>query len=393
MKILVVTNLYAPDERGGYEVLCRQVVERLASRGHDVVVLTTGRAMPPGAVRVRRDLALTEPFTEAPTLRSRRSRTVSARNRAATAAALREEQPDVVFFWSQRRLTLGPALAAQMLGWPRLFTLNDPWPCAYAPRAVAASPKALASALLDRTWWRECTTERLEPCPSVAISRSLQRELVDAGPFADAELLYQGVPLERFAAAERRGRGKRLLYVGQLYDYKGPHIAVEAAARLRASHPDVSLTLVGDGDPDYVQRLLRAGEKAGIDLRWRGRRPHDEMPEIYAEHDVFLFTSLWDEPFGLTHLEAMANGMAVIATPTGGTAELLALDDGHMRSVPPGNADALAECIGELFADPAGTDRMAARGREVVMEQFSIDRYVAAFEARLLTLVTQEVAA
>jgi len=106
------------------------------------------------------------------------------------------------------------------------------------------------------------------------------------------------------------------------------------------------------------------------------------MPEIYAEHDVFLFTSLWDEPFGLTHLEAMASGMAVIATPSGGTAELLALDEGHMRGVPAGEPSALASESEALFRNPSAADRLAARGREVVTEHFSIDRYVISLEAK-----------
>ena len=65
MKILVLTNLYPPDVIGGYELGCRQVVDALIDRGHDVRVLTTAPRTPaPHVPHVARELRLSEVWND-----------------------------------------------------------------------------------------------------------------------------------------------------------------------------------------------------------------------------------------------------------------------------------------------------------------------------------------
>jgi glycosyltransferase involved in cell wall biosynthesis len=60
---------------------------------------------------------------------------------------------------------------------------------------------------------------------------------------------------------------------------------------------------------------------AAIDVRWTGFVPHSAMPAIYQASDVVCVPSVWDEPFGMVVLEALACGAAVVASPRGGLRE------------------------------------------------------------------------
>ncbi|MEO1366322.1 MAG: glycosyltransferase, partial [Acidobacteriota bacterium] len=133
MRLLMITNLFPPDVVGGYEILCGQVAAELRSRGHDVRVLTTGAPAGADGPRVSRALRLEQPFGEDFRPSRRRRRRLGLANERATAAAIADVQPDVIFLWSQRRLTLGPARAAEASGVPVAWTLNDEYLAGFRP--------------------------------------------------------------------------------------------------------------------------------------------------------------------------------------------------------------------------------------------------------------------
>ena len=72
------------------------------------------------------------------------------------------------------------------------------------------------------------------------------------------------------------------------------------------------------------------------------------MPRVYADHDVFVFPSIWEEPFSIGLLEAMACGQAVVGTTTGGSAEIL-VDGVNSLVFPPGDPRRLARQVKRLF--------------------------------------------
>ena len=395
MKILVVSNLFFPDEIGGYEILCRQVSEQLADRGHDVVVLTSqssvsAHAGHPRGLRIRRDLQLTQNFLDAPLRPSWRSPQWEKHNRVRTTSAIESERPDVVLVWSLRRLTLGPARAVQSCGRPSLYMLNDAWPATYAPRPFSMSTRGFGRYLMDRTLWRRCTTLGLRHCRSVVVSEFLAQELPLTGPFSNSKVIPQGVPVRSFYAPVRalQGGRVRLLFVGQVHPDKGPHIAIEAGSRLQRRREDLplSLTIVGAGDRHYTQALKRRARELNISIQYRGWLDHAQMPAVYAAHDIFLFTSIWNEPFGLTHLEAMASGMPVIASRVGGTTELLR-NDNCALSYTPGSSQALASQIERLCDEPEVYDRVARSGQRLVRKSYILDGYVSRIEGTLYSVM------
>jgi glycosyltransferase involved in cell wall biosynthesis len=391
MKILVVSNLYPPHVLGGYEILCAQVVDRLERAGHECVVLASdhgGSTAGPSGARVHRRLRLDVPFGQPPSVGRRLRARVGAHNEAVAREVLAAERPDVVYVWSQLRITLGAARAAHRAGLPVVYNLNDDHLQSYVPRTLSGSPLRLALAVADRTVFRDTTLAALDLRFATCISEALRGRLVELGiPVAGAEVIHQGIPLERFPVKAAPGslhRPLRLLYVGQVHPYKGVHTMLQASDLLAARlGPDrVRVTVVGSGDGEY-ERSLRARAAAGrVPTRFVARVPQAELPEIYRDHDVLVFPSCWEEPFGLTHLEAMASGTTVVSTRTGGTRELVRDGENALAFAAEDPGD-LARCLGRLVAEPDLSARLAARARRDAVERYSVDRYAADLEALL----------
>ncbi len=395
MRLLVVTNLYPPVVLGGYEILCAQVSEELGRRGHEVTVLTSDYKAPSdkeapvgSASNVHRILQLYEPF-ENPAQLSRGKRFRTGRhNYRVTRNFLKDRNIDLAFVWSQLRLTLGAARAVQHARLPVAFTFNDPHPLSYVPAPFSIAPRGFLRYAADRFLFSGITLQGLRFDVSTCISQYLKDQLI-AGrfPASKMQVIYQGIPLDRFPLKPEPGSigsPVRVLYAGQLHPYKGVHTLIEAMSLLarRSGGDALSLTIAGDGPEDYKRRLheLAAGCPAPVDFP--GKVPHEQIPELYRNHDVFVFPSEWPEPFGLTHLEAMASGTPVISTTEGGHGEFLE-DETNCLAFPKADAPALGRCMERLIADPALGKRLAAAGRQVVEEKLNLNCYVTQLEAFL----------
>lgn len=140
---------------------------------------------------------------------------------------------------------------------------------------------------------------------------------------------YAGVDGTLFhPEAERGSKRLRLLYTGRLDPNKGVDIVVEAFKELKHRNLDVTLTVAGHSwfyrnerqkeDP-FLKNLRH--RMAELQVDWLGHVPRRWLPQVMREHDVALVVSRSQEPFGLVVLEAMASGLAVIASPHGGLSE------------------------------------------------------------------------
>lgn len=402
MKVLVVTNLYPPVVMGGYEILCELVVGRLTVRGHAVAVQTSsgptaqtrreklerGRFQEP----IHRNLRLYLPFHRPAAKARLRHFLISHYNERQTARLIARETPDIVFFWSQRRLSLGPLFAAQKSPVPYAMTLNDTFLLAYRPVPFTFSPRRAAACLLERTVLARTTYRGLRLPAVTAISRSLREDYLQAAtPLEHTRVIHQGAELDKFPLKPQPGslhQPARLLYVGQLHDYKGVHVAIDAVALLTKKGHPLTLTIIGSGDPGYENRLRGqiAELNIGEQVRLLGKLPHDQLPAQYQQHDVLIFPSLWNEPFGLTHLEAMACGTPVISTTCGGPGEFL--EDGrNALTVEAGNAQQLADKLRLLLQDAELRQSLVAAARRDIDSQYNTERYSRDLEAFLIHTV------
>ncbi|GAA3371518.1 hypothetical protein GCM10020367_22510 [Streptomyces sannanensis] len=116
---------------------------------------------------------------------------------------------------------------------------------------------------------------------------------------------------------------RRWLFLGGLIPRKGVNWLVEAFARCRAEHPELTLTLVGEGE--LRAELEERTVELGIDdaVSFLGAVPPARALELMREHDLLVHPSRY-ETFGMTVVEAVAAGMPVLVTKCGGPQETLA---------------------------------------------------------------------
>lgn len=165
-------------------------------------------------------------------------------------------------------------------------------------------------------------------------------------------VVHNGVDTSIFHSAGRpTSLGSRLevLYAGQVAAHKGVHLLVQAVAKLGDS---VHLTVVGSAAHGSNQALsayeislrkLAAGSAVAIDFL--PFQPQQRLAGLYRSSDVVVVPSIWEEPFGMVALEAMACGAAVIASNRGGLPE--ACGNGGIL-VNPEEVHAMTEALEEL---------------------------------------------
>jgi glycosyltransferase involved in cell wall biosynthesis len=189
------------------------------------------------------------------------------------------------------------------------------------------------------------------------------------------EVVYNGVELDGARrASDLRGElgipadAPLVGEIGRLCDVKGQRELIQALAQL----PDVHLLLVGkdlEQGGAFQAELERDATRLGVRERVVFAGHRDDARAVLGELDVVALPS-WTEGLPVVVLEAMAQGRPVVATPVGGTPEVV--EDGRTGVlVPPRDPRALAEAVGRLLADPDLRQRMGAAGRARVAERFS----------------------
>jgi len=121
-----------------------------------------------------------------------------------------------------------------------------------------------------------------------------------------------------------------------------------------------------------------------------GRFPRAEMPALMRKFDALVFPSIWNEPLARVMEEAMASGLVVIGTLTGGTGELLAEGETGL-TFQPEHPEMLAQRIEQLYDDPALCRILADNGRDKVIREFGRARMVDEIEAYLENVVKNTV--
>jgi mannosyltransferase len=185
-------------------------------------------------------------------------------------------------------------------------------------------------------------------------------------------------PADRAAAFAESGLPGRYTIgcFGRVRAQKGTDVFVDAMCRLLPRYPDFSAVIVGAITLDqtsFANDLKKRIEAAGLTSRvvMTGELPIEELPRWYRRLTIYAFTSR-NEGFGLTLLEAMSSGAALVASRAG-AAELVVEDGVTGVLTPPGDVDALVAALEPLLRDPASAAAMGARARDRVVEKFSLD--------------------
>jgi mannosyltransferase len=201
----------------------------------------------------------------------------------------------------------------------------------------------------------------------------------------DATVISHGVdidtyapPADRAAAfAEAKLPGRYAIgCFGRVRAQKGTDVFVDAMCRLLPRYPDFTAVIVGAIVPEqtiFANDLKKRIEAAGLPSRivMTGELPIEEVQRWYQRLTIYAFTSR-NEGFGLTLIEAMSAGAALVASRAG-AAELVVEDGVTGVLTPPGDVDALVAALEPLLGDPASCTAMGTRARARVLEKFSLD--------------------
>ncbi|MEM6285102.1 MAG: glycosyltransferase family 4 protein [Chloroflexota bacterium] len=198
-----------------------------------------------------------------------------------------------------------------------------------------------------------------------ANSYELRNLALEFRPNDDIEVIPNGVDLQRFSITDLENRPSdvplTVLCVARLVERKGIGDLLNAMQRIREHHPQARLLLAGRGDKEAQFR--RQASDMGLEdvVDFRGAVPHHDMPAVYNEADVFVLPSL-NEGMSNAVLEAMASGLPVVTTYTGGTTELVR---GNGMIIPKQSPDAIAKSVNELLADRALRAQLGKRSRGI----------------------------
>jgi len=222
----------------------------------------------------------------------------------------------------------------------------------------------------------------------IALSQDLQTYLrtavqVDAGKLSQ---IYNGVDTNRFRPGLERAvlphpmfeRSDTIVVgtVGRMEPVKDPVNLARAFAHCAEAMPDVRerlrLVMVGDGRlRSQVEEVIAAAGLSGQTWLTGARGGVDD---ILRGLDIFVLPSL-SEGISNTILEAMASGLPIVATRTGGNPELV--QDGDTGLLPPPNdSAALAQAIGQYIRNPEQRKSHGARARQVALERYSLGAMV-----------------
>lgn len=411
MRTLFVSNFYPPYDLGGWEQNCQEVVQSFLARGHVCQVLTsnfgTNRGLLPeeginrslflqADIHYYRplDFFLRRPFQE-------------RHNRTALDQMIEVFKPDTIFIWGLWNLSQQIAYwAEQWLPGRVAYAVAGYWFMQPNPheaywqhparrssvRALMAPAQWLALANLARD--RKTYPLKLEQV--ACVSEFVRKKLIAADILPQgARIIYNGIDPAPFLEASARRQTDpsvlRLVYTGSLVPHKGVHTAIEALGLLKAQDAleGIHLSVVGGGHPDYERQLRERVRDLGLSeyVSFQGRVPRSAVPGILASHDVFLFTSVYEEPIARSVMEAMGAGLAVIGTSVGGQVEMLS-DNVNALVYPPDDAGKLAACILALKHEPIRRARLAQSGQEMVLARFTLDRMVDEMETWLEELIT-----
>jgi glycogen(starch) synthase len=388
MQLLLVTNLYPPQELGGYGRSMADFVWGLQQLGHRVAVLTSDAPylgevstdqLGPNQERVLRNLQLKGDFCEGVrhVVDPVQLTQIDRHNKLQLSSLAMELRPGGVLLGNLD--LLGPELLEPLmqLRLPMIHHVGfvappfGPDPRAYPFHAnyrIAAASQAVRGGLLDAGL-------PMEEAPVVYPGARCD---LFGPPLCDRDLpaplgpTLSGTPAPQLGSAVHP---LRVCFAGLLMSSKGPHTLVEAMVLLRQRGVHVHCSLAGDAFQEaYVEAIRSFLRDHDLEdqVMFCGQLSRAALARFFRLHHVAVFSSTYPEAFGIVAAEAMASGLVLVSTGVGGASELLEDGVSGLR-YRPGDAAHLADCLQRLAQAPAERLKQMARcGTERVREHFSV---------------------
>ncbi|RYL95749.1 glycosyltransferase family 1 protein [Sporolactobacillus sp. THM7-4] len=237
-------------------------------------------------------------------------------------------------------------------------------------------------------------TKIIQGCKTMAVSNYINQtfpKFMQAIPKRNRRVLRNGINIKQFTPEiryEERDRLRRrfglevddlvLLFVGRLTPEKGIKELLKAFRKIELPH--VKLLIAGSPFFDsglkssFENQIRKLSETMSDRVIFTGFIPYPEMPSLYAIADLAVMPSIWEEPAGLTMVEAMASGLPLVTTSSGGIPEYV--NEGCAVLLPRDGqiVERLTEALRALIFNPDMRKVMAERG-QYAAQKMGLDRY------------------
>jgi spore coat protein SA len=256
---------------------------------------------------------------------------------------------------------------------------SQPVLCAALERSIhAKGAKLIYHAHSSLATYPEYSMFRLFTADAVIfVSEAMRREAVGVLPWLkDTYAIHNGADEALFYPQLEVEGGKNavpiILYVGRLHPEKGVHVLMDAMRILQERKIDALCKVVGSAfsggskATPYVKSLLKSTPS---NVQFKGSRTGQEIAEEYRAADILCCPSIYQEPFGMVNIEAMACRIPVVATRVGGITEIAA--EGGVLLVEPDSAIELANVLQRLIDDKELRGEVAAEGLKSFQHRFT----------------------
>ena len=394
MRIVRLVNLYPPYIVGGNEMLTRDIVEALLTRGYDVHVLTAQGRQLDGIRYIHQAFNYSLDNKEAIFLGGKRLPPVKLFHHHVfdpvtyrnVRRVVRQLQPDLIVADNLYMASAAPLLAVRDAPCPVVAQVADKWllfnlvDWGMVIKARTKLQRLIVDAV--RIGFQRPLARHVRLDGIATVSNFIRDFYIRAGFASEAlETMYLGIDNEVFTPGPPHPLHKpvRLVFIGGLWEGKGPQVIVQALRILNQMDdmPGFHLDLFGEGTEGFKQYLRGVIHEAGVEeqVQFHGFVPWRRLVQAMHQSDIFVFPSIWDEPFAITPLQALGCGLPVIATCAGGTPE--GFTDGETALlIPPDNAQAMADAIARLVRDETLRQRLRENGIREAQERWGFVAYV-----------------
>jgi glycosyltransferase involved in cell wall biosynthesis len=381
MRVLMLSSFFPPDAQGGAEISAWNLAHWLRANGHEVGILTTA-ATPSQGEMVREDgLSIWRaPMPRAYSVHAHARQPwhkkllwhvqdhLDPRNIGIAKRVLDSFAPDFVSIHLLTGLgwNILPELGRRQI--PVLFVLPD---------LVLA---CMRSAMFRNhaNCQAQCLDCRLSSALKMRGVRSIARLGFSSPSLANLSRLQSHVSLERWPRAvlvnpnrypiprvgHVPGEQVRFLFVGRLHPSKGVDLLLAAAERLIVAGKPLHLAIVGDGP---LSAVLKARYSHHSEISFHGHISQQEVADRMAGSDLLCVPSVWSENSPGVAIQALAQGLPVLASDVGGIPELLG-DAGQGFLIVPGDSSRWEAAMAAIIDNPAtlvaARQRALQRGKE-----------------------------
>jgi glycosyltransferase involved in cell wall biosynthesis len=227
---------------------------------------------------------------------------------------------------------------------------------------------------------------------SIVLNESLKKKLIERGISEERlDVIPNGINVEDFNVSERAIEkikakygltGIVIMFAGTITPRKGVLQLIRAGEILKQK--DILFLIVGNLslDKEYAQKVIKYSKDSGVNVRFTGFVPYNDLKALYSACDIFVLPS-FEEGQPIALLEAMASGKPLIGSNVGGISMMIR-DGWNGFLIEPGNEKKLADKIRYLVENEDERKRMGKNSRKLAKEEFDwskiAERYLRIYE-------------